>query len=68
LWSIEERQIDSIYFAWGFGGQFIFVVPEEELVIVTTTNWHNITIDGGPDQLQHAALDIIMNEVVASVR
>jgi CubicO group peptidase (beta-lactamase class C family) len=25
------------YYAWGFGGQFIFVVPELQLVIVTTS-------------------------------
>jgi len=28
------------YFAWGYGGQYIFVVPELELVVVLTgTNW-----------------------------
>jgi CubicO group peptidase (beta-lactamase class C family) len=68
LWWIEEGQADKMYFAWGFGGQFIFVVPEEELVIVTTTNWRNISVDGGPDPLQHVALNIIINGVATAVR
>ena len=25
------------YYAWGYGGQFIFIVPGKELVIVTTS-------------------------------
>lgn len=31
----EER---TVYFAWGYGGQFIFVVPELELTVVTTSD------------------------------
>lgn len=27
------------YFAWGYGGQFIFVVPDLDLVVVTTSAW-----------------------------
>ena len=26
-----------VYFAWGYGGQFIFVVPDLDLVVVTTS-------------------------------
>ena len=26
------------YFAWGFGGQYIFVIPGLELVVVTTSS------------------------------
>ena len=28
----------NVYYAWGYGGQFIFVVPEVETVIVTTAS------------------------------
>ncbi|MGB0716684.1 MAG: serine hydrolase domain-containing protein [Phycisphaerae bacterium] len=27
------------YFAWGYGGQFIFVVPNLDLVVVATSDW-----------------------------
>ena len=28
----------TAYYAWGYGGQFIFVVPASHLVIVTTSD------------------------------
>jgi hypothetical protein len=28
----------AVYYAWGFGGQYIFVVPTLELVIATTSS------------------------------
>jgi CubicO group peptidase (beta-lactamase class C family) len=28
----------DVYFAWGYGGQYIFVVPGLELVVVTTSD------------------------------
>jgi CubicO group peptidase (beta-lactamase class C family) len=35
----KERSVRS-YFAWGYGGQYIFVVPELELVVVLTgSHW-----------------------------
>lgn len=33
------REFDGVkaYYAWGYGGQFIFIVPSKDLVIVTTS-------------------------------
>jgi hypothetical protein len=28
----------DVHFAWGYGGQFVFVVPDRQLVVVTTSN------------------------------
>lgn len=53
--------------AWGYGGQFIYIVPEKELVIVTTINWHFISADGGPSTTEMPALDIIINEILPRV-
>jgi CubicO group peptidase (beta-lactamase class C family) len=37
-WWIRELAGRRVYYAWGFGGQFIFVVPELEMVVVTTSS------------------------------
>jgi CubicO group peptidase (beta-lactamase class C family) len=35
----KEKTVDS-YFAWGYGGQYIFVVPQLKLVVIFNgTNW-----------------------------
>jgi CubicO group peptidase (beta-lactamase class C family) len=36
-WWIRELGGHRAYYAWGFGGQYIFVVPDLELVVVTTS-------------------------------
>lgn len=37
-WWIRELGGHRTYYAWGFGGQYIFVVPDLELVVVTTSS------------------------------
>jgi len=37
-WWIRELGGQRAYFAWGFGGQYIFVVPDLDLVVVTTSS------------------------------
>ena len=37
-WWIREMGGHRAYYAWGFGGQYIFVVPDLELVVVTTSS------------------------------
>jgi CubicO group peptidase (beta-lactamase class C family) len=36
-WWMREMAGRRVYYAWGYGGQFIFIVPDLELVIVTTS-------------------------------
>jgi CubicO group peptidase (beta-lactamase class C family) len=36
-WWIRDMAGHSSYFAWGFGGQYIILVPDLELVVVTTS-------------------------------
>jgi CubicO group peptidase (beta-lactamase class C family) len=36
-WWISEMAGEPIYYAWGFGGQFIFVAPSLRLVVATTS-------------------------------
>jgi CubicO group peptidase (beta-lactamase class C family) len=37
-WWIREIAGEQAYYAWGYGGQFIFLVPRLELVVVTTSS------------------------------
>jgi CubicO group peptidase (beta-lactamase class C family) len=37
-WWIREIHGRPAYYAWGYGGQYIFVVPDAELVIVATSS------------------------------
>jgi CubicO group peptidase (beta-lactamase class C family) len=37
-WWIRRLGGYRTYYAWGYGGQFIFVVPDLELVVVTTSS------------------------------
>jgi CubicO group peptidase (beta-lactamase class C family) len=37
-WWTREYNGTKIHFAWGYGGQFVFVVPARQLVIVTTSS------------------------------
>lgn len=39
-WYIDEKT----YFAWGFGGQFIIIRPDLDLVVVFTSNFNDIDI------------------------
>jgi CubicO group peptidase (beta-lactamase class C family) len=37
-WWMRELAGQPAFYAWGFGGQYIFVVPAAELVVVTTSS------------------------------
>jgi CubicO group peptidase (beta-lactamase class C family) len=37
-WFLAQARGHAMFFAWGYGGQFIFVVPDLELTIVTTSD------------------------------
>ncbi|HVE77831.1 MAG TPA: serine hydrolase [Gemmatimonadaceae bacterium] len=46
-----------VYFAWGYGGQYIFVVPDLSLVVVTTSDPNATTRERGHLDAIHALLD-----------
>ena len=49
-WWIREAHGHPVYFAWGYGGQFIFVVPSASMVVVATS-------DPTPERRDGAHLD-----------
>ena len=51
-WWIREAHGHRVYFAWGYGGQFIFVVPSARMVVVATS-------DPAPARREGAHLDAV---------
>ncbi len=58
---------DSAYFAWGYGGQFVYVVPDRDLVVVATTDWLQLT-EITPTELAAQVLGVIGNHVVPAAQ
>jgi CubicO group peptidase (beta-lactamase class C family) len=56
-WWIRSSRGYRVYFAWGYGGQFIFVIPELRAVVVTTSDPNVRSREGGHIQEIYAILD-----------
>lgn len=65
LWWLDVPR--GAYFAWGHGGQFIYVLPALELVVVATTEWRGASADVGASVLQRAVLDLIIGSVLPAL-
>ena len=62
-WWIRRLGGRVVYYAWGYGGQFIFVVPDLEAVIVTTSS----TQPGRGRRAHRAALYDLVGGVVTKL-
>jgi CubicO group peptidase (beta-lactamase class C family) len=66
-WWIRDIAGQPAYYAWGFGGQFIFVVPGLDLVVVSTSSTdvaeerrsHRRTVD---DIIEHLIVERVASE------
>lgn len=60
-WWIEEMAGLPVYFAWGYGGQYLFLVPDLELIVVTTS-----VADGAEGSGRHrrAIQEIVARQLV----
>jgi CubicO group peptidase (beta-lactamase class C family) len=63
-WWIRRSGAHDVYFAWGYGGQFIFVVPTLDLVVVTTSDPNATTRERGHLE---AIYDIFDTAIVPAV-
>ncbi len=68
LWWTEDSPWGGAYMAWGFGGQFLFVLPALNMVVVATTEWRGVSADEGSDAVEEAVLGVIVNGLVRAVR
>ncbi len=64
FWIRELAGHDS-YYAWGYGGQFIFIVPDLQLVVVTTSR-----PDVSRERRDHlgAIYDLVEQQVIPAIR
>jgi CubicO group peptidase (beta-lactamase class C family) len=63
LWWTNGELPDA-FFAWGYGGQLVYVVPSLQLVVVTTTEWRGLSAEGGPDALTQSLLELVVDGIV----
>jgi CubicO group peptidase (beta-lactamase class C family) len=63
-WWVRELAGFQTYYAWGYGGQFIFLVPKLNLVIVTTS-----ASEPGTERRSHldAIYDIVEDVVIPEI-
>ena len=72
-WWIRPMAGHQAYYAWGFGGQFIFLVPDLQLVIVSTSSdsvgderrGHRRTVD---DIIEHLIVEPMTATATAAAR
>ena len=66
LWWLGQLGGKTLLLAWGYGGQFVAVLPETDLVVVTTAKFQGLG-DGAPAQTS-AIMDWIALSVLPAMR
>lgn len=66
LWWVVPEAREPLYFAWGFGGQYVVVVPEMYLVIVTTNDWRGVGADAG--RYERMTMDVLVEYMIPAFR
>jgi CubicO group peptidase (beta-lactamase class C family) len=61
MWWTREYAGMKVRFAWGYGGQFIFVVPDRQLVIVATSSTSR-----GRDPRHLGAIHDLVDRIIAA--
>ncbi|MEX0721204.1 MAG: serine hydrolase [Balneolaceae bacterium] len=61
MWWNRTMAGHRVYFAWGFGGQFIFIIPQLDSVVVVTSNIDPTDHDR---EYQHPIFDLLEHQVI----
>ena len=65
LWWLDRQTTVRAYFGWGWGGQFIYVMPEKNLTVTATATWQ---LSGTSANAQEETiLNLIVDEIVPAV-
>ncbi len=65
-WVVPGVPPGPLYFAWGFGGQYVVVVPELHLVVVTTNNWRGVGAAAG--RYERQTMDVLVDYIIPAFR
>lgn len=68
LWWVVPDAPEPFYFAWGYGGQFVFVVPRIAMVIVATNDWRGVGGDGGAARYERETLAVVTDYLLPAFR
>jgi CubicO group peptidase (beta-lactamase class C family) len=63
-WWARELAGQDVRYAWGFGGQYIFIVPKLDLVVVTTSS---STVDESRRSHRRTVFDIVEQLVIQPI-
>ena len=63
-WWMRDFAGEPSYFAWGFGGQYVFVLPRLQLVVVTTSS----TAAGEERRGHRRTIFALLEQIIESVR
>jgi CubicO group peptidase (beta-lactamase class C family) len=63
-WWMREFAGEQAFFAWGFGGQYVFVIPRLQLVVVTTSS----TATGEERRGHRRTIFGLLEQTIAAVR
>jgi CubicO group peptidase (beta-lactamase class C family) len=63
-WWVRELAGHDVRYAWGFGGQYIFVVPKLDLVVVTTSS---STVDESRRSHRRTVFDIVEQLIIEPI-
>lgn len=66
LWWVVPEAAEPLYFAWGFGGQYVVVVPGMKMVMVTTSDWRGAGAEAR--QYEQRAMDLLVDYIIPAFR
>ena len=66
LWWVAPGAAEPFYFAWGYGGQYVVVVPGLNLVVVATNDWRGVGADA--EFYEQETVEIVLRYLVPAFR
>jgi CubicO group peptidase (beta-lactamase class C family) len=63
FWWVGASASHGYFFANGYGGQFIVVVPDLRLIVVATNRWSGVSTDAANEQW-YTTLSVIMDKIL----